>query len=339
MKDKIKIIGTGFLTLDIIFNGSDKTPPKFHAGGSFGNVITILSYLGFDTYPISRLADVHITDLLIEDIKAWNVNLDLIFREESGSTPIIIHRVLKDKNGEPKHKFEFKNPSNGKWLPRYKPFLSKKVKQIESQVPSAKVYYFDRVSRSSIDLAKLAKNKGAFIYFEPSSYKDTKQFYECLEVADIIKFSKDQIKNYRHLFPKINSILEIETDGSNGINYRFKSNNWSSLSSYKIKNIKDAAGAGDWCTSGIIKVILNNGTLSDQSESQIKEAINYGQALGAINCLFDGARGSMYNLKFNELNLLVNSLLKNNFHYTPVENRRFVHHLNYSDVEQLLNTI
>ena len=31
-------------------------------------------------------------------------------------------------------------------------------------------------------------------------------------------------------------------------------------------------------------------------EKVIEKSLNFGQVLGAINCMFDGARGAMYNL-------------------------------------------
>ncbi|NAS30387.1 hypothetical protein GTQ40_05345 [Flavobacteriaceae bacterium R38] len=341
MSNLSNITGTGFLTLDVILNGSKNTPPKFQAGGSFGNVLTILSFLGFNTYPISRLADNKVTDLLLEDIKKWNVNIDLIFKEDNGSTPIIIHRILKDKLGNPKHKFEFKNPNNGKWLPSYRPFLSKDVKQVERNLPKSNVYYFDRVSRSSIDLAKISKEKGGLVYFEPSSYNTSKQFKEAISVSDIIKFSSDRIKNYKELFPKNNSILEIETLGANGINYRFKSDEWIKLPPFLVSNPIDTAGAGDWCSSGIIKKLCLNGILVNQSKEQIEKALNYGQALGAINCLFDGARGAMYNKTIHEIESLVSDILDGNFNIDPesIIPKKIPNKYTYSDVDKLFNSI
>jgi len=332
--DKIRVLGTGLLALDIVLNGSKKTKPKLLAGGSFGNVITILSYLGLETYPIARLAANKTTNFILDDIKHWKVNTKLIFKEEKGSTPIIIHRILKDKQGIPRHKFEFRNPINGNWLPSFRPFLAKNIQTIENSIPKSQLFYFDRVSRSSIDLAKLAKKNGALVYFEPSSYKDSKQFHECLDISDIIKYSKDRIKNYRTLFPKTNATLEIETDGAQGVNYRFKSSKWKPLRPFYLEDIIDAAGAGDWCSAGIMKTIAGNGDLKKQTSRQIESAINFGQAQGAINCLFEGARGAMYNLKLESFiklteqliskgqidkELKINSVPKKELTYTSVE--------------------
>ena len=48
--------GTGLVALDIVFNGDSTVPPRMWAGGSCGNVLTILSYLGWQAVPLARLA-------------------------------------------------------------------------------------------------------------------------------------------------------------------------------------------------------------------------------------------------------------------------------------------
>jgi fructokinase len=305
------IIGTGFLALDIIVNGSTNTPPKIQAGGSFGNVLTILSYLGFQTYPISRLADNKFTDLLLDDITYWNVNTSLIFKDEKASTPVIIHRILKNSRGEPIHRFEFRNPTTGKRLPSYRPFRSDKVNIIENMIPKSNVYYFDRANRGSIELAKIAKSRGAFVVFEPSGYGDPKHFKESIDISDIVKFSNQRLSNYRKLYPNSNAILEIETKGSQGLSYRFNSDNWIDLEPKIIHDVVDTAGAGDWCSAGIIKIISSNGPLQDQTHGQIEDALQMGQAFGAVNCLFDGARGAMYQLGPEEFMALTKQILDN----------------------------
>jgi len=336
---KRTVIGTGFLTLDIILNGSRETKPRVHAGGSFGNVLTILSFLGLESFPIARLGKNDFSKLLLKDISLWNVNSEFIFQEEKGSTPIIIQRILKNKSGEAIHRFEFRNPLNGNWLPTYRPFLSKKVSLISDLIPKPQIYYFDRVSRASIDLARIAKEHGALIYFEPSNLKDSKQLTEVLKFVDIIKFSADRISNYRNLYPKRNAILEIETLGKEGVNFRFKSNKWHSLNSFNLPNISDSSGAGDWCSAGIIDIITKNGFLEDQKLANIKEAIVRGQSYGAINCLFDGARGAMYYKNCKQIKRMSDNLISGKFKNVAAKVLSSQKKIDYSVVESLLKTI
>jgi fructokinase len=294
--NKYNCVGTGLLALDVLIKGKSDYNSKIFAGGSCGNVLSILSYLNFNTYPIARLGNNDATDFIFQDLEKWGVNLDFIEREEKGSTPIIIHRILESPLNEPKHRFEFRNPNNGKWLPSFRPVLAKKVDAITNNLPKIDIFYFDRVSRSSIELAKYAKAQGALIFFEPSSNREKKQFQECLDVSDIVKFSDQRIKSYKEEYPNIQTVLEIETSGKKGLNYRFKSNKWKSLNSFTIDNAVDTAGAGDWCSAGIIEQLIskNKNEFSKISEEKLANVLKYGQVLGAINCLYNGARGLMY---------------------------------------------
>lgn len=307
--------GIGLIALDVILNGNPLSKPKLLAGGSCANVLTILSYLGWDSFPIARLSKNNGTKFLINDLKANGVKVDLITRTDDGSTPVIIHRILKDKNNQPKHRFEFKVPKTGQWLPSYKPVLANRVENITAFDIIPTVFYLDRVSRANIDLARHYKNMGALIFFEPSSISDDKQFKECLAISDIIKFSSDRIPNYKATFEEKQSLLEIETLGSGGLQYRTanqKSNSWKTIHAPKIDNLLDTAGAGDWCSAGIISILSS--CFSARKSFTIKDvetAIRYGQFIAALNCCFFGARGLMYNLQSGEIQLLFTNYKSN----------------------------
>lgn len=326
IKNKESIaLGTGLVSLDIIVNGTPATPAKLCTGGSCGNVLSILSFLGWEAKPIARLANNKASENLFNDLLNFNVNTTLISQSEDGKTPIIIHRILKDKNGNPKHKFEFKVPNTNTWLPMYKPVLASSVDNLISKQPASNIFYFDRVSRSTIELAKYYKNNGALIIFEPSSLKEDKQFLECLSLADIIKFSNDRINNYSTLFPFPNALLEIETMGKEGLQYRLKSDKkpkWKTIPSFKINNVIDNAGAGDWCTAGIINELGFNGihSFNDSNKEKIEKALLIGQVLGGINCMYDGARGIMYNMKYKSLIGIAEAIINNLKEIPKVEN-------------------
>ncbi|MDB4901789.1 MAG: carbohydrate kinase [Mucilaginibacter sp.] len=312
-------IGTGLVALDVIISGNQTTPTQFLAGGSCGNVITILSYLGWSTYPIARLSNNVAAELLLEDLKFWNVNDTLLSINDDGSTPVIIHRIMKDQQGAPKHRFEFRNPEDGRHLPSYKACLAKSVPDIFAKKQNPNVFYFDRINRASIELAKLYKAQGSIIFFEPSSTKDTKGFNECMDIADVVKFSDDRIINYEEMFPQAKAGLEIQTMGNRGLRFRKKNQTkWTLLSGYSIDNVVDAAGAGDWCTSGIIiNLFKNPAEINNLSDNDIIFALQFGQALSALNCTFEGARGLMYNIKRSELLLYIQHIISSNLQRIP----------------------
>lgn len=291
-------IGTGLIALDVVINGSDVEHSRFFAGGSCGNVLAILSYLGWDSYPIARLSDNTASDILVEDFKRWGVRNDLLTFTNDGSTPIIIHRILRNKQGVPKHRFEFKNPEDGSYLPSYKPCLAKSVPEIVAKSPKPRAFFFDRINRASISLAEQYKSQGSIIIFEPSSIKDEKLFSECLQISDIVKFSNERIPNYEDLYPQGAVPLEVQTLGENGLKFRKKKTmRWTSLPAYSIPNVVDTAGAGDWTTAGLITKLLDKSSSRlDVPNSVISDALRFGQILSALNCTTEGARGLMYSL-------------------------------------------
>ena len=87
---------------------------------------------------------------------------------------------------------------------------------------------------------------------------------------------------------------------------------WKSIKGFALDEVEDAAGAGDWCSSGIIQQMCMNGSKDffNSSVTKIENALRYGQALGALNCLYDGARGLMYVYKKKNLLDLVDTLIK-----------------------------
>jgi fructokinase len=314
-------VGTGLVALDVIISNKSGNFPQFLAGGTCGNVLTILSYLGWHSYPVARLSNNVACEMLIDDLVSWHVHDDLITVTKDGSTPIIIHRILTDKQGAPKHRFEFRNPEDGTYLPSYKPCLASSTKRTYEQKQNANVFFFDRINRASIELAKLYKKNGAIIVFEPSSAKDEKQFKECLQITDVIKFSDDRITNYEEMYPMARVPLEIQTLGRNGLKFRRQGDKeWTTLSSYSIDDVIDAAGAGDWLTAGFIKKLFSRtNNIKDMPTSDIISSLEFGQILSSLNCTFEGARGLMYALNNNELMLYVQHILS-------LKGKQILHH-------------
>lgn len=304
-------VGTGLVALDVVINGSPESPPRLWAGGSCGNVLAILSYLRWESYPIARLGNDEAATKLLNDLEGCKVRTSLITQSVSGSTPIIIEKLSMTRNGTPRHHFEWICPNCGTWLPKYKPVLAKSVEKIINEMPKCQVFYFDRVTRSSIELAKANKTQGALIVFEPSGIKDKKLFSECLQIADIIKYSHERLGKTQELTQDISVPLEIETFGAEGLRYRLgckdkRKIKWKTMLAYPVKKLKDAAGSGDWCSAGIIHLLGYDGRKSfeESNEKDIHSALSFGQALAALNCYYEGARGSMYNIsrqKFEEL--------------------------------------
>lgn len=307
--------GTGLVALDVVINGKPKSLPRLWAGGSCGNVLTILSYLGWDSYPIARLGDDLAAEEIVKDMERWEVKTSLISRSSTGSTPIIVEKIKISRSGTPLHRFEWTCPNCGSWLPRCKLVLAKDVEQIKKNVPKSQVFYFDRASRSAIILAVSIKSQGGLIFFEPSGIREKKLFIECLQVSDIVKYSHERLGHVKDLIEGISIPLEIETLGEEGLRYRFgitdrRNRKCRVMSACPVKTSKDAAGAGDWCSAGIIHLLGSAGRvgLENLRTRDVETALNFGQTLAALNCYYEGARGSMYKLSKQKFEMMIHDI-------------------------------
>ena len=298
--------GTGLVALDVIFNKNSDNP-QFLAGGSCCNVLTILSYLGWNSVPIARLGKDIEGDRIIEDIKNWNVVTKFIEKDPKILSPRIIEKVYSGKI--PKHTFSLKC-LHGKWLPDRRSYLLESLKQIKNKIPASNVYYFDRVTPSSLQLAKQQKENGALIVFEPPRLSNDKNFKKCIEIANIVKHCYNLKSNDNSLNLKIP--LEIQTMGEKGLRYRANilgQTEWSELPALSVDKLVDAAGSGDWLTAGLIHELGQNGAKWKITDKKLQSALKIGECLASLNCHYVGARGLMYNISKTQLQNLVFKIL------------------------------
>ncbi|MDG7006666.1 MAG: hypothetical protein JRN06_00310 [Nitrososphaerota archaeon] len=236
------------------------------------------------------------SELLIRDVKRWGVKMDLALVEDGLFAPIVIERLSNSTPGTD-HLFEFACPHCGSVLPRLKPYSIDELRNTSEKIREIDVFYFDRTSLSAISLAKKMRDRGALVFFEPSGMRNYQLFVESLKVADIVKYSADQLRMHR--FPR-NVKLAIETHGQFGLKYWLKpprgriTPKW--LNAFRIDGALDSAGAGDWCTAGLIQSLgqMGRSGLAESSTNEIEEALDFGQRLAALSCQFLGARGMMY---------------------------------------------
>lgn len=306
MNNKI-CIGAGLVCLDILINNDNRRPLSYYVGGTCGNVMTILSFMGWTSYPIARLDDTKYTTRLIDDLRRNNVKIDYVSTND-GSTPVIIQRNIVDKNGIPTHKFEIKN-NNGRFFLNFSSLTIKQAdKIIESITYVPNVFFFDRISPAIIKLAKYFKNKGSIIFFEPSSKNIDRNFFECVKISDIIKFAEQRIKDLGFT-SDYNNKLFIQTLGSEGLMFKFNNFDWRQISGIKNLSVVDTSGAGDWTTSIFINQIFSNDVDSVENLTLefIENSLILSQKYAALSCSYEGARGMM-SIKLEEIKNIVYSI-------------------------------
>jgi sugar/nucleoside kinase (ribokinase family) len=297
------VVGTGLVALDVVINSDVHRPPQLWAGGTCGNVLTILSYLGWQAYPVARLNEDMASKHLTRDLSQWGVHLKFMHSRPGGNTPVIVQQIRHNAAGKTFHTFSWNCPNCGTLLPRYKAVLASDAHNIAAQIQNPKVFFLDRISRGSLILAEASAAKGAIVVFEPSGVGEPRLFREALALAHVLKYSHERMGYLSEVESTVGTLLEIETLGEEGLRYRSKlpsceSKDWERLDAYTVDHVKDAAGAGDWCTAGIIHELGQKGLqgLKQVTPAQLLDAFCFGQALAAWNCGFEGARGGMYSV-------------------------------------------
>lgn len=321
IKLKPCIVGTGLVSVDVVVNLSTDDEVQYFAGGTCGNVLTILSYLGWDARPISRLKDDLPAQWLVHDLAKWDVDTSFISRTDDGSTPIIIQKIKEANNGTRTHTFSLRCPCCGAYLPGYKSILGKDAQDIANRLSHQQVFFFDRVSRGTLILANWCAERGALIVFEPSGVGEPRLFREAWSVAHVVKYSHDRLRDIADLdlrtSVRSDLLLEIETLGASGLRYRSRLKNastrgWKTLEVIPAATLKDAAGSGDWCTAGTIHKLARGGLKGFRkvSKARLLQAFRYGQALATWNCAFESARGGMYHVPKHKFERQIRGLLK-----------------------------
>lgn len=295
-------VGTGLVALDVVLSESRPDNPRHWAGGTCGNVLTVLRYLGWRAAPVARLRDGEAADQLLADLRRWGVGEEFISLADDGSTPVIVQRISQPPGGEPYHTFSWRCPNCGSRLPGYKPVLATDAEELGGRLVNPRVFFFDRLSRGALVLARRCADLGAAVVFEPSSVGNPALFREAWGLADVVKYSHERLHELpADLEDEGGPRLQIETQGRDGLRYRTRlpgkrGRAWHRLDALPAPRVRDTAGAGDWCTAGIVHKLFPEGAdvFDSVTDATLREAIRFGQALAAWACGFEGARGGMY---------------------------------------------
>lgn len=254
-------------------------------------------------------------EYILNDLKNCNVYTDYIVQESTGTSPIIIENIHHDQNGQEKHSFSFRCPCCKQRLPSYRPIPAKLATSLVESLPQPQVFFFDRVSRAALDLAKYYVEEGGVVFFEPISIGNPEHFQEALEISHIVKYSQDRLSE-KDIIPRIDkTILVIETMGDLGLRYLNRcgqpsSQKWVTLRPFHVRQVRDSAGSGDWCTAGLIHMLASQGLAGFQNlqPAELTNAMQFSQALGAWNCMYEGARGGMYKVNKSDFHKIIDSV-------------------------------
>jgi sugar/nucleoside kinase (ribokinase family) len=293
-----KVFGAGLIALDMVISADPQAPVRSYAGGTCGNVLAILSYLGWRAYPIARLGDDPASQRVRCDLQRWGVLLDHTACQPPADTPIIVQEIRRGRDGKPTHRFSWSYPKCGHWLPGFKALTRACVNDVLRDLSDVAVFFMDRLSRATLTLAARARREGSLVMFEPSGKADERLTAEALRLAHVVKYARNRVDELVDANSEV--LLEVQTLGAEGLRYRHRSqgelSSWRRLRAMPAPKLADACGSGDWCSAGLLWSLGAGGAagLMLAERDHIEAALQCGQALAAWNCGFEGARGGMY---------------------------------------------
>lgn len=277
-----RILTAGYLALDAVLYNQRGV---LRAGGTAGNVAANLAFLGWQAGVVGRLGSDGAGTALAEDLTAAGVSVDLLEISNDASTPVVFHHVLPQGP-----RYTFRCPLCGRKMGRHSPPRPDAVSALtDNGKESPNVFFFDRASRGTVQLAAIARELGSLVVFEPSSTGMAHLFREAVRIAHIVKYSSDRAASVEAaLSRRPAGQIRIVTQGPEGLDVTFRSG-WQRLPSFQSHAI-DTAGAGDWATAAFL-YSLPSLSARELDDSDLWTALKFAQAVAAISCSFVGARG------------------------------------------------
>lgn len=293
-----RLLGAGLVCLDII-NREGKV--QYYNGGSCGNVVSGLSFLGWKNAVLVGQYEDEASKLLRSNFEKLGIQRVEV-NHSSSATP----RIIEEFIGESKtnHRFSLICPQCGRELPRLMSLTEKSVGSLD--LDGFNVFYSDRASKGIALLRRIFKAKGSWVVYEPNSARNVSSVVANALDSHIVKFSADKVSSsiadmIRNESTSGITVLIVRTMGEDGLEYSYRKRDntmskWRHLDVQPVPHFVDSCGAGDWCTAGMLYNLVYkypNSTMHLTYED-VMASLQYGQALAAISCCYLGAQGLIY---------------------------------------------
>ncbi len=299
MEKRFDVIGVGSLTIDIFAESpfkiielnkkshialpTGKTISKvsLRSGGSAGNTVSYLSFLGLKCGFFSKLSYDSFSDFIIQDLVNFNVDISRIIRKknlEVGKTVIVCTLGMKDTSLVVDHgAADYLSVSDVKKNLDY--LLSTNWLDITS--------FGSKISVKAIEyLVRKSKKEGINIFFAPSKTMISthrKKVIELLKLAKATSMNQNEVlllsgrnslTDALKFLKKLGIKYFFVTRGAEGI-IAFFNKKFYKIKSYKVKNVKNTTGAGDiaaaWLLYGLIR------------DLDIRDILTYASVAAAIH--------------------------------------------------------
>ena len=265
-----------------------------HVGGTAGNVMTILAWMGWHTLPAARLDDSEVGFQLKADMEAYGCDTRLVSNTPDGGTTIldIIHKTGRD--GKPKTAYMAHSPHGGRFVNHRFWTLKQAQALFDSMEQMPDVFFFDRCAPGNILLAQLFHEQGVLVYYEPNEPVD-RNFLRAVAASDIVKFSDEKHPDVSFTEGHADKLF-IQTMNQAGLRFRLRGGEWKHLNPVWNPKAIDGEGAGDWTSSTLIHALGKQGlpSIADLQESILEECLMEAQTVASESVSYMGAKGLIH---------------------------------------------
>lgn len=272
-----RIVTSGFGAVDILRNGVMEASP----GGTAVNVAAAMASLGWDAAFAGTIGTDPTGAFLRKSLQSSGVDVTYLRQDERWSTPVVLQERRHND-----HVWRFSCPLCGARFAKHRPGPVSAAQAILRAADAPEVFFFDRTSLFTLELAEGWAAAGTLVVFEPAALGRPQLFDRAVAAASLVKFSSERGADFEERVQPSAGVV-VRTLGKDGVEYRAaRSRSWDSMPAFEVDRIVDTAGAGDWTTAGILQELHTSGA----SGLDLERAVRAGQVMGARACTWEGVR-------------------------------------------------
>ena len=301
------VIGAGFLTVDVIqLCRSDWEPinrrPVYASGGTMSNILSYLSVFGWKCGILGAVGEDSLGKVVRADLEQYGIDIAGLYRSNASSTRRILHRIATEGDRLGEHRFDTTCFGCGRRFPAFPDLKPEWFDvHISRMLRQPAILLVDRANDMTIRLAERVTSSGGTVVFEPGYLPRRRDApVRLMKYVSLLKYSEDLRDGVESVLEEVGTnaarmALRVETRGRRGARI-MRGNREIRLTTTPMVNPIDSGGAGDAFMAGLLTGIGVEGlhSLDSVDDKHLEDAVQRGQALGALACLFYGAKGLLH---------------------------------------------
>ncbi len=310
--NRLKIIGSGQYNWDIIKlrdypdgfvvgkrNSYVETTLTEEVGGTCGNIMCILSKLGWIAQPQVKLIDTEESHNLADSLRQYGCETNYVSFVHNGgfSGMECVHRKSR-KTGEHELGIKGFGPDGSQFRKITELRVRDEVPQfLDSLSETPDVYFFDHNEAGPRKISSELRKRGSLVYYECENSKDWNKFLKCVEVADIVKFSDENVPDISFCEDYKNKLF-IQTQGSKGLQFKLRAGGWKHIDPVPVNGVVDWEGCGDTITAVFLDELGKLGLpkVSVLTEEQIMSALKLAAEKASLCTQYYGSKTWLQNI-------------------------------------------